>query len=351
MSFDLYDFIESDPTEGGSTDSINFWITQSIVDSTYTGSFIQALTVPRKSDTNGNLDLVLKEATEFVVQLPSGSSYVYERSKIETRKQFNNYFYLKLLNNILIPSGSLPLGLSSNQFKVGFVPNNSSKFKFSDYDIQGFQVTNNRRSESSLTVDRNQTPTTGIYSAKLVPNNYEALSASFFDNLLDELPERLLTVTQDSNYEVSSWRNVRYNGVKETNLGITGSEPALSFKSFNGVFFPSSSNNQTIKTLISTSLSELESDTTYFTVIGSIPNDKKEASYNFYLSGSTTGVPLPYTNIEELSNDDIYSIFLYREKEDNENIFVKVVNTKVLDRDSSKILRTNNLGRVISITN
>lgn len=350
MGFDLYDFIESDPTEAGSENTINFWITQSIVDNSYTGSFIQALTVPRIS-SNGNLDTTLREATEFVVQLPSGSTSVFRRADIETRKQFENYFYLKLEQNILIPSGSLTFNISSDDFKVGFVPNNETKFKFSDYDIQGFNITSTRQSTRHLTVDRStSSPGTGIYSGFLVPQNYEALSASFYDNISDTIPDRLFSDLQESNYSVSSWVNSRYDGSVESNLGITGSEPALSFESFEGVVFPSSSANSTIKTLVSTSLAELETFTTYFAVIGSIPSNSRGNSLNYYESGSTTGTALPYPFVNNLSNEDIYSIFLYREKEDNDNILVKISNSKILNTNNSRILKTNNLGKVESIT-
>lgn len=68
MSFNLYDFIETNPSTVGSSDTINLWISESIQGG-YTSSIIQGLTVPTASTANGNIESYLREANEIVFSL------------------------------------------------------------------------------------------------------------------------------------------------------------------------------------------------------------------------------------------------------------------------------------------
>lgn len=370
MSFTLYDFIETNPATAGSPDTINLWVTQSISNN-ITSSLIIGLTVPINSTLNGNLETELAEATEVVLQLPTsslGSGSLYQNSLIETRKKLNGYYYIKLESNLIIPSGSLQFGISSNLFDVGFVPNNPKKFKFQEYDISSFNVNFVRRSTKHLKVAREiSSPGLGPYKGFTVPGNYETLLNSFQDNIGNLIPDRLYSDIQESNYSLSSWKDIRYGGISLTNLNVLGNEPALYFQAVDAALFPSSSTNRTIRNLVTSSLIDIPQEPAYFAVLGSVtssltfvePSGSESGSFvtsskgyssNYFFSDGTAA-DLQYTFINEPFNFEKYNIFFYKEIENNENIFIKLTNSKILDKNTSTIYKTNNIGKVIEIVN
>lgn len=185
-----------------------------------------------------------------------GDGEGYYNSGIETRKKLKDAYYYKLADVITIPTSSAELGVaSSQQYNVGLLPEPNELFRFNDFAPTSNNVDSVRKSTIRLVVDeRSYAPTQGIYEGFFLPGNYEIISSSIA-NGVEGLDERFFAEVQDSNYSSTGWRNGRYDGTKTTdiinNVRVLGQEPALTYNSFEGSLFDSSSISSEIKTKFS----------------------------------------------------------------------------------------------------
>jgi len=358
MAFTLETFLETNPNnpdDASDSDVVNFWITSS-ADGGINRVFILGLTVPTSSVTNGNMTRYLEEAQEVIIEFFDDlGNTKYYRLPIETRKKQPAYYYMELSTPVQIASGSVAQYDNDDDpeffpyFTLGFDPSNEEKFKDGPYDVTMNLVNTSRRSKKRIKVDRESySPLVGSFQDFFVPMNYESISSSFTDDIRDEIPERIFSQVQDTNYTSRTWSDIRYRGVDETNNSITGSEPSLFYQKFSGVIFPSSSEDNTIRSFFSTSLDQISSQDIYYTNIGHPGSGTK--GYNSLYYSNSNPVSLQYSfysdNPRFKQPGSNISTILYTESENNSNRFSKIVNSKVYSVDDSKIFKTNEFGRI-----
>ena len=182
---------------------------------------------------------------------------VFNRSRVLSSQKLLDTFYLDIVPDIEVFSGSLSYFVpSSDFFKIGFLTGESELFKFNDYAPISSNVDALRRSSLRLKVEGNTySATRGKFQDFLVPSNFEIISSSIA-NGVEGLDKRLFAEVQDSNYSLTSWKNGRYDGSVANNrrrgVRVLGLEPSLTFDSFTAYLFPLSASNEEISGFYST---------------------------------------------------------------------------------------------------
>ena len=214
--------------------------------------FYYQVNVPKAHKGAGNPVVNLKNIA-INYRVPT---VTFNRASIKSSQRLLNTFYMDVHPNVEVFSGSLTYFVPSTDFyKVGVITGETELFRFNEYASVSNNVDSLRKSSRILKVDeRAYSPTQGPYKGFFLPGNYEILSGSIA-NGINGLDERFFAEVQDSNYSSTGWRNGRYDGTKTTdminNVRVLGQEPALTFNSFEGSLFDSSSISSEIKTKFS----------------------------------------------------------------------------------------------------
>ena len=298
-------FIKRNPRTTYSPDCVALFVSQSRETQEV---FVEGVTVPYQTSDQGNLKDVLKDSNTIYIEYltpstfpggkfpyPTGSngdprlvsaSYLTGKTgslrileiPIENPQERDGYYFFESKKRVPITGILSPFDTPSPTFlKVSFTgPENY--YKSDNNPIRTANIT--RKSNKRILVDRStSSPNIGQYQNTSVPNNFSVIlkyietknlynsgseivgtggvptfpSASFFSSSLrsfENIDTALFAEIQDSNFSSKAWTNIRYNGVRETKRQVTGNEPALTFREFNGAIYPTGSDATTIKAIL-----------------------------------------------------------------------------------------------------
>ena len=215
---------------------------------------------------------------------------VFNNAKVLSSQKLKNSFYIDIEPDVEVHSGSIEyFQPTSNYYKVGFVIGEDTKFKFNDYASTSNNVDALRRSSKLLKVDeRTYAPTQGTFRGFFLPANYSVISSSIA-NGVGNLNDVFFAEVQDSNYYSTGWRNGRYDGATTDNIvrgnTVLGQEPGLSFSTFNGSLFQTTSTTDEVKAIFSGSDKKEDDVQVYFTTYGL--NKKSDLTIGNNLIGSS----------------------------------------------------------------
>lgn len=361
------DFIKLNP-QVLAADTVGMFISQSAGTGTI---FIAGMIVPY-STTQGSIEGRLRHTKKMYVEytvdttypggefpyLPasgSGGAYAIRTIEIpikEVQSRDTHYFF-EPVTPVRIPAQLNTFGTPSENFlRISFSgPENYYK---DDFNPISNNISDARKSNVALVVDRfAMSPSQGGYIGSLLPNNFTVIqkaletrtlfnsgSMQSYESTLRnrELIDReFFAEIQDSNYSTKSWTGVRYDGVEESNNGVVGNEPALSFLSFDGTTYPTGSTTSTIKA-IADSDRKLESIYYVNFASGSSQYGKRVGGSTFLPLEGTTSMDL----VRTYSNKR-YTI-LYKV---NGRTFNQVVNSKVYGSDRGEVYITDENGVVL----
>ena len=215
---------------------------------------------------------------------------VFNSAKVLSSQKLKNSFYIDIEPDVEVHSGSIEyFQPTTNYYKVGFIIGEDTKFKFNEYASISNNVDTLRRSSKLLKVDeRTYAPTQGPFRGFFLPANYSVISSSIA-NGVGSLNEVFFAEVQDSNYYSTGWRNGRYDGATTDNIvkgnTVLGQEPGLSFSTFNGSLFQTTSTTDEIKAIFSGSDKKEDDVQVYFTTYGL--NKKSDLTIGNTLIGSS----------------------------------------------------------------
>lgn len=249
---------------------------------------------------------------------------------INTRRKVTSgsleYYYLDIFPAVEIPkypSGSSEVGLDifgqegAESVLVFFEPTHEDLFFKNDYEVLENNDENSRRSKKLLKVDRD--------SSQLQPTNLEIILSSLQPTSRAFLDEELFAEIQDSNYESSHWKRLRYEGIKNSTI-VEGITSTLYLVNFSGILFNKDTTKETIRELYRT----LPTQEIFFFN----PATGGENGLFYYIE---------YDNV--VVNESI--IFTFETK----NTINTAFSLKILDTSNGSIYTTNTNGVVTSTEN
>lgn len=312
----LEDFIGTKPSFYGTGNS-NLFYSSSVdgSDNPVAPFTISAISIPFTDLNKNNLTSPLKEVTSF--KFDFGGERV--ETKVIGKQQKNEYVYFSLTPITVNALPTSERGSNKVELKSEFniFPYFESDFFNSDFNPLQGNSSALLANSSAQVVDRN--------TSQNNPTNLQAV--------LDGTAKQAEIV--DSFYETAGLVNGKYRGVKLTNAssfmsgskealtrhvlnnGISGSEPALAFKHFDGSQHPDDAITATIKTL----------------------NDRERENIYFNSEISGSGTSMTYPSFPYLGS------IIYLESEDSGR-FRKAASAKLYSVEQDKVFTTNISGVV-----
>lgn len=240
-----------------------------------------------------------------------------------------------------------------------------------DYNAIIGNYTEGRKSKKTITVDRSTvSPRTGAYTGTTLPGNYPVIlkyietknlyhsgSGSVGELGIPDTPidgyyssslrsfegvdEALFASIQDSSYSSKAWRNIRYDGVEETNLDIIGNEPALAFREFEGAVYPSDAVAATVKAILD---ADREIVSIYFT------NFNKSNELRGKNPGGTSTLPVfTHGSIEIVTSPTANRFTLLYEEQDSSRRLIPLSSKKIYSIDKGVVYTTDEDGKISGV--
>ena len=240
-----------------------------------------------------------------------------------------------------------------------------------DYNAIIGNYTEGRKSRKAITVDRSTvSPRTGAYTGTTLPGNYPVIlkyietknlynsgsgspgefgtptpaTDGYFSSSLrsfENVDEALFAPIQDSSYSSKAWRNLRYDGVVETNLNIIGNEPALSFQEFEGTTYPSDAAAATVKDILD---ADREIVTIYYV------NFNKANELRGKNPGGTSTLPtFTYDTVQIVTSPTVKRFTILYEEQDSSGRLIPISSKKVYSVDKGVVYATDEDGKVSGV--
>ena len=298
------EFINTNPTNYGNGNA-NLLVSSSVSGSDLVPIapfHIQGITIPFNSLDNVDVEASLGEVTSIKFEFTEGTV----NASITAKRKKSGYFFMRVSDFVVntLPTSFDTAGnhlLEESPFVL--IPYVGESFANNDFNPLQGEAQQLQKGTIVQVVDR--------ISNQTVPTNLDAIISQTAEE----------AQIQDCNYTKIGTINGRYDGTKLTSGSIFGDDPALVLREFEGSVHLDTSDNISITAL----------DDTVRTV--------QNIYFTPHLSGSGIGMALSSFPIE----DD----FLYGEEN---NRFVKVVNSKVYAIDKGNIITTDEVGKVINIS-
>jgi hypothetical protein len=195
---------------------------------------LKAISIPYQ-ESNTKLKNQLTQIENFTIKYVSSSPYI-NIIDVKSIHKLPNFYYYIVSNEVFIPTGLVTLDSQLTGVDLFFSePSFDEVFYSSDYDTTFGNINKNKTSYNFFSLEKTK--------SQLLPTNIDYILENYTQDPNVELSYRSLV--QDTNYETSSWLNLRYDGVKNITK-IEGKEPALSVYFFDGVIFPRSATTSSI---------------------------------------------------------------------------------------------------------
>lgn len=240
-----------------------------------------------------------------------------------------------------------------------------------DYNAIIGNYTEGRKSRKAITVDRSTvSPRTGAYTGTTLPGNYPVIlkyietqnlyhsgsgsvgSLGTPDTPIDgyyssslrsfeNVDAALFAPIQDSSYSSKAWRNLRYDGVVETNLNIVGNEPALSFQEFEGAIYPNDASGSAVKAILD---ADREIATIYYA------NFNKANELRGKNPGGTSTLPtFTYGTVQIVTSPTVKRFTILYEEQDSSGRLIPISSKKVYSVDKGVVYATDEDGKVSGV--
>ena len=155
------------------------------------------------------------------------------------------------------------------------------------------------------------------------------------------MDEALFAPIQDSSYSSKAWRNLRYDGVVETNLNRIGNEPALSFQEFEGAIYPSDAVAATVKDILD---ADREVVPVYYV------NFNKGSELRGKNPGGTSSLPtFTFGTIELVTSPSANRFTLLYEEQDSSRRLIPLSSRKVYSIDKGAVYTTDEDGKISGV--
>jgi len=218
-------------------DSVNIWYSDT--DPLY----VFGLTIPA-IDQNGNDSTQLLLSAQQINITINGYNYSFviqaRSSRTVTFGGNNVTYYFFEITPIIINSLADDTPIILSQIVVAIPNTTNTTFFGGDYDALLNNVQDNRESTNIMIADR--------YKIKGGPGS---LNPTNIDDLITLTAQK--ADIQDSNYSTTGWINGRYEGTPTDSRTYGGLDSALTGKTFEGSYFPSSITTESINRQISSS--------------------------------------------------------------------------------------------------
>jgi len=334
MPISIFQFSNTKPQNG----TINLLYSQSIGQS---GNFtIVGACIPFESANGINIENSLQQLTEFTINKKDSpetiDKVIFDVSQ-KTRK--SGYYFVQFDQSSYINNETFVLGDNSTFVSESFtsssinyesdqngsfnnIPSATENeavlldpfivgtFTNSEYETLLSNATNLEPNSFKFIVDRNE--------SQINPKNFESIISR----------SAVKANVQDSNYTDTGLTNSRYSGTKLTSGSVVGDSPGLSFTQFGGSIHTDDSDNITISKI---NASERIIEQIYFDF------DKDRI-----ISSSAT--VSSYSRIPQVGN------YVY-EFDTESNRYVRLVNSKVFNIESGRVVTTDQAGLVIDKSN
>ena len=304
----ITEFIELNPSAfseyGNNKGNVNILISSSVSgsdDIPVAPFHIQGITFPFFSIEGTGLTNPLKEVTELKFNYAGET----RTAEVLDRQQKPTHMYFRIKDIILNTTSSISdeegIPVERTEEFV-FIPYNAVSFNNNDYNPLISNADDLKKNAIAMEVDR--------VTSQILPTNLDAI----IDGTAKEAQ------IQNCSYTKAGIINARYVGSKLDSGSIEGDDPALSFREFKGSEHPSDSDITTVKNI---QLSDRDVVEVYFTP------KRIEAAGEFSIQSFPASGSI-----------------LYREEN---NRFIRIVNTKVYSVDKNQIYSTDELGKVATV--
>lgn len=240
-----------------------------------------------------------------------------------------------------------------------------------DYNAIIGNYTEGRKSKKAITVDRSTvSPRTGAYTNTTLPGNYPVIlkyietknlyhsgSGSvgefgtpdtpidgYYSSSLrsfEDVDDALFASIQDSSYSSKAWRNIRYDGVEETNLNIIGNEPALALREFEGAIYPNDASGSAVKAILD---ADREVVPVYYV------NFNKGNELRGKNPGGTSTLPVfTYGSINIVTSPTANRFTILFEEQDSSGRLVPLSARKVYSIDKGAVYTTDEDGKISGV--
>lgn len=330
MPISIFQFSNTKPQNG----TINLLYSQSISNS---GNFtIIGACIPFESANGISIENSLQELTEFTVNQknsPESIDKIVFNVSQKTRK--SGYYFVQFTDSSYIDNETFILGDNSTFVSESFTSasvtyNSDQNGSFNEIPpatedeavlLDPFIVGSftNSEYEPLLSNAIDLEPNTFRF---IVDRNESQINPKNFESIISRSADK--ANVQDSNYTDSGLVNARYVGTKLTSGSVVGNDPGLSFTQFGGSIHADDSDNTTISQI---NASERIIEQIYFNF------DK-----NRIISSSAS--VSSYSRVPELGN------YIY-EFDTESNRYVRLVNSKIFNIESGRVVTTDQAGLVI----
>lgn len=260
---------------------------------------IQGMTLPFSSFEGTAMKTPLKEVDTIKFNYAGDI----RTAEILDRQLKSTHMYLRIKDIVVNTTSSLLENDVPTEKLTEFVftPYNAVSFNNNDYNPLISNADDLKKNAIAQEVDR--------VTSQITPTNLDAIIAGTAKE----------AQIQNCSYTKAGIINARYVGSKLDSGSIEGDDPALTFREFKGSVHPADSDNATVKAI---QLSDREVINVYFT-------PKVVHGAEVYTQSFPSG-----------------SNILYREEN---NRFIRIVDTKVYSVDKNEIYSTNELGKVSTV--
>ncbi len=330
MPISIFQFSNTKPQNG----TINLLYSQSIGQS---GNFtIVGACIPFESANGINIENSLQQLTEFTINKQDSpetiDKVIFDVSQ-KTRK--SGYYFVQFDQSSYINNETFILGDNSTFVSESFT---SASINYeSDQNGSFNNIPPATENEAVLldpfivgTFTNSQYETLLSNATNLEPNSFKfivdrnesQINPKNFDSIISR--SAVKANVQDSNYTDTGLINSRYNGTKLTSGSVVGDSPGLSFTQFGGSIHTDDSDNTTISKI---DASERIIEQIYF-----------DFDKNRIISSSAT--VSSYSRIPQVGN------YVY-EFDNESNRYVRLVNSKIFNIESGRVVTTDQAGLVI----
>jgi hypothetical protein len=240
-----------------------------------------------------------------------------------------------------------------------------------DYNAIIGNYTEGRKSRKSITVDRSTvSPRTGAYTGTTLPGNYPVIlkyietqnlyhsgsgsagSLGTPDTPIDgyyssslrsfeNVESALFAPIQDSSYSSKAWRNLRYDGVVETNLNILGNEPALSFQEFEGAIYPNDASGSAVKAILN---ADRKIVPVYYA------NFNKANELRGKNPGGTSTLPtFTHGTVQVVTSPTVKRFTILYEEQDSSGRLIPISSKKIYSTSKGAVYATDEDGKVSGV--
>jgi len=200
---------------------------------------IFGLTIPVIDNTDASA-LQLLQSAQQINMFIGPENYTFNIISRVERTAFDIVYYFFDVEDQEILSTSDDIPLIPNQFVYFPATYDNVAFSGGDYDILINNVENSRRSIDIMVSDRN-----------IVIGGPGSLNPVNINGLQNLTADR--ASVQDSNYSTTGWINGRYEGSSTDRIRFAGVDSAVTGKTFEGSYYPSSTSTGSINQQISSS--------------------------------------------------------------------------------------------------